>query len=52
VQPLLQLKEPELLLHRRETADQEDYYPDDSDRGSINEEDEEETNSTGKTRGD
>jgi len=48
VQPLLQLKEPELLLQDREPADQQDYYRDDDDRVSVNEPDEEETNTTGK----
>jgi hypothetical protein len=49
VQPLLQLEEPEFLLQRRETADQQDYYRDE-DHGSVNEEEEEETNTTGKTQ--
>lgn len=48
MQPLLQLKEPELLLQDREPADQQDYYRDDDDRVSVNEPDEEETNTTGK----
>jgi hypothetical protein len=47
VQPLLQLEEPEVLLQRRETAEQQDYYRDE-DHGSVNEEEEEETNTTGR----
>lgn len=48
VQPLLQLEEPKFLLERPETADQQDFYRDD-DHGSVNEDDEdEETNTTGK----
>jgi hypothetical protein len=50
VQPLLQLEEPELLLHRRETTDPQDYYRDDDDHGSVNEEEEEESNTTGKSQ--
>jgi hypothetical protein len=47
VQPLLQIEETGLLLQRRETADHQDYYRDD-EHGTINEEEEEGTNATGK----
>jgi hypothetical protein len=47
VQPLLQVEETGLLLQRRETADHQDYR-DDDEHGTINEEEEERTNATGK----